>query len=89
MTHYLTLRFPVSGSNEIQLLGTNLQGIHGLPFDTWPDKEFNKNIIPKQLTGFRGFCTHSSILFLTWHRPYLALFEVGQLQNSDCHYIFI
>uniref|UniRef100_L2GER5 tyrosinase n=1 Tax=Colletotrichum fructicola (strain Nara gc5) TaxID=1213859 RepID=L2GER5_COLFN len=24
---------------------------------------------------FGGFCTHSSILFLTWHRPYLAIFE--------------
>lgn len=25
---------------------------------------------------FGGYCTHSSILFTTWHRPYLALFEV-------------
>lgn len=25
---------------------------------------------------FGGYCTHSSILFVTWHRPYLALFEV-------------
>ncbi|CAI4216155.1 unnamed protein product [Parascedosporium putredinis] len=24
---------------------------------------------------FGGYCTHSSILFLTWHRPYLALLE--------------
>lgn len=23
-----------------------------------------------------GYCTHGSILFPTWHRPYLALFEV-------------
>lgn len=28
---------------------------------------------------FGGFCTHSSILFLTWHRPYLAIFEVRLL----------
>ncbi|KAL2136199.1 hypothetical protein VTI74DRAFT_5077 [Chaetomium olivicolor] len=26
-------------------------------------------------SGFGGYCTHSSILFLTWHRPYLALYE--------------
>lgn len=26
-----------------------------------------------------GYCTHSSILFPTWHRPYLALFEVSPL----------
>lgn len=28
--------------------------------------------------NFYGFCTHSSIIFLTWHRPYLALFEVSK-----------
>ena len=25
-----------------------------------------------------GYCTHSSVLFPTWHRPYMALYEVGQ-----------
>src|SRR6478736_5756344 len=23
-----------------------------------------------------GYCTHSSVLFPTWHRPYMALYEV-------------
>ena len=27
-------------------------------------------------TGAIGYCTHSSILFPTWHRPYVALYEV-------------
>src|ERR1700755_290845 len=26
-------------------------------------------------TNRGGYCTHSSPLFATWHRPYLALFE--------------
>jgi len=25
----------------------------------------------------RGYCTHSQLLFGTWHRPYLVLFEVS------------
>lgn len=32
---------------------------------------------------FGGFCTHSSILFLTWHRPYLALFEVRSSLSKE------
>ncbi|KAF2740941.1 Di-copper centre-containing protein [Polyplosphaeria fusca] len=50
-----------------------IAGIHGLPYDIWPRKDWNEEI-PKS-TGGGGFCTHTSILFLTWHRPYLALFE--------------
>ena len=29
-----------------------------------------------------GFCTHTSIIFLTWHRPYLALYEVCSLLSA-------
>lgn len=43
-------------------------GIHGLPYKAWNDVEGNDTT---------GYCTHSSILFPTWHRPYLALFEVS------------
>lgn len=55
-----------------------IAGIHGLPYQTWPASDWNKDI--KEPEGGdrerdRGFCTHTSILFLTWHRPYLALFE--------------
>ena len=51
---------------------SNVLGIHGLPYQRWPTYE--KEI--KETGSGTGFCTHSSILFLTWHRPYLALFEV-------------
>ncbi|GKT56388.1 tyrosinase precursor [Colletotrichum tofieldiae] len=49
-------------------------GIHGLPYKKWPDRTWNNKMVRVE-NRFGGFCTHSSILFLTWHRPYLALFE--------------
>ncbi|MCJ1477585.1 hypothetical protein MMC13_006258 [Lambiella insularis] len=42
-------------------------GIHGYPNVPWDG-----------VVGYTsrvGYCTHSSILFPTWHRPYLALYE--------------
>lgn len=49
-------------------------GIHGRPFVAWDG-----------VNGpFKtGYCTHGSILFPTWHRPYLALFEVLGIPLSD------
>ncbi|KJX93717.1 tyrosinase precursor like protein [Zymoseptoria brevis] len=44
-------------------------GIHGFPRKNWDGV---------QVPGSRqkgSYCTHSSFLFPTWHRPYLALFE--------------
>ncbi|RYP87352.1 hypothetical protein DL769_000556 [Monosporascus sp. CRB-8-3] len=46
-----------------------IAGIHGAPGQTWGGVEAipgNDNI---------GYCHHVSILFPTWHRPYLALYE--------------
>ncbi|OAA37887.1 tyrosinase precursor [Metarhizium rileyi] len=43
--------------------------IHGVPFTTWNGVES----LPG--TNQSGYCTHSSVLFPMWHRPYLALFE--------------
>lgn len=57
---------------EDQLSYFQIAGIHGLPYDAWPVGDRNLEDIRKTKGGF---CTHSSILFLTWHRPYLALFE--------------
>lgn len=42
----------------------------------WPPNDQKLKEIMKEQGGF---CTHSSILFLTWHRPYLAVFEVRHL----------
>ncbi|SLM36604.1 Uncharacterised domain, di-copper centre [Lasallia pustulata] len=41
-------------------------GIHGRPYSPWSGVEG---------VQASGYCTHNSILFPTWHRPYLALFE--------------
>jgi tyrosinase len=44
-------------------------GIHGqpwIPFD---------GVQPTSGDADNGYCTHLSILFPTWHRPYLALYE--------------
>ncbi|CCF32684.1 hypothetical protein CH063_00848 [Colletotrichum higginsianum] len=46
-----------------------IAGIHGVPFVPW-------NGVPGIPGGEdRGYCTHMSILFPSWHRPYLALYE--------------
>jgi len=46
-----------------------IAGIHGRPYYDW---DFNK-----QVSGAPGigYCTHGDVLFMAWHRPYLALFE--------------
>ena len=53
-----------------------ISGIHGRPYRPWND-------VSGQGPQRSGYCTHASILFPTWHRPYLALFEVSiQLSTS-------
>lgn len=44
-------------------------GIHGDPGIPWNDVSGNGN--------GGGYCTHQSNLFLSWHRPYMALYEVS------------
>ncbi|CAJ2502021.1 Uu.00g048740.m01.CDS01 [Anthostomella pinea] len=46
-----------------------IAGIHGAPGLTWADVE------PVPGSENTGYCTHVSILFPTWHRPYMALYE--------------
>ncbi|KAL9091416.1 MAG: hypothetical protein Q9165_004802 [Trypethelium subeluteriae] len=46
-----------------------IAGIHGMPYVPWDDVQ----AAPGQ--DDNGYCAHYSTLFLTWHRPYLALFE--------------
>ena len=44
-------------------------GIHGYPFIPWqypPEATVNRDM---------GYCTHGSVLFTTWHRPYVLLLE--------------
>jgi tyrosinase len=44
-------------------------GVHGRPYTTW-------NNFPTPLVNTAGFCPHAQTLFGSWHRPYLAIFEV-------------
>lgn len=56
--------WPLCQKNNARLFS----GIHGYPFVTWDGVQGDFQA---------GYCTHESILFPPWHRPYLALFEVG------------
>ncbi|KAH0609895.1 uncharacterized protein H6S33_012441 [Morchella sextelata] len=49
-------------------------GIHGRPYAAWDSVS--------GISGNNsGYCTHSSILFPTWHRPYVALYEQALFAN--------
>ncbi|KAI9855691.1 MAG: hypothetical protein M1824_005924, partial [Vezdaea acicularis] len=43
-----------------------IAGIHGRPYKAWDGVGGSYET---------GYCTHSSIIFPPWHRPYLALYE--------------
>ncbi|KZT38875.1 Di-copper centre-containing protein [Sistotremastrum suecicum HHB10207 ss-3] len=43
-------------------------GIHGQPLVPWDEKTTSKS-------PGSGYCTHNSILFPDWHRPYILLYE--------------
>jgi len=47
-------------------------GIHGSPFMPW-DEDTDAQ------TANEGYCTHDSLLFPCWHRPYTLLYEVSDL----------
>jgi hypothetical protein len=68
-----TTALPVSEVHRgLALLLTYLSGIHGRPYREWGGAAGDNNAPG----AWEGYCTHSSILFAPWHRPYLALFEV-------------
>jgi len=46
-----------------------IAGIHGRPYRKWGNVSGTNN------SRWQGYCTHTSILFAPWHRPYVALFE--------------
>ncbi|KAI3326155.1 Di-copper centre-containing protein [Xylariaceae sp. AK1471] len=45
-----------------------LAGIHGYPFVPWAEDT-------DAVTTNEGYCTHDSVLFPSWHRPYMILYE--------------
>lgn len=46
-------------------------GIHGVPFEPW------NGVYPTPGNEMAGYCHHTDILFPTWHRAYVALYEVS------------
>ncbi|KAF8061616.1 tyrosinase [Lyophyllum atratum] len=50
-----------------------LGGIHGLPYVPWDGA--NGDTPPDSRTQWGGYCTHGTVLFPTWHRPYVMLYE--------------
>ncbi|KAG8983087.1 hypothetical protein FRB93_007678 [Tulasnella sp. JGI-2019a] len=44
-----------------------VSGIHGLPYVSWDGAANPGNT--------QGYCEHGTLLFPTWHRPYVALYE--------------
>jgi hypothetical protein len=54
-----------------------IASIHGQPYVTWDNAPHFAFKADTEKTKPRGYCRHGSTLFPTWHRAYLALFEVG------------
>ncbi|KAF9447414.1 tyrosinase [Macrolepiota fuliginosa MF-IS2] len=46
-----------------------LAGIHGLPFTEWAKER------PSVDPYLAGYCTHGQVLFPTWHRTYVSIYE--------------
>jgi tyrosinase len=49
--------------------------VHGLPYRVWDGAVGSRPWDPSTTWG--GYCTHGSVLFPTWHRPYMLLYEVS------------
>ncbi|KAJ6619317.1 photo-regulated tyrosinase [Mycena sp. CBHHK59/15] len=52
----------------------SIAGIHGLPYQPW-DGSGQKPVDPNDPEAWQGYCTHGNVLFPTFHRPYVFLFE--------------
>ncbi|EPS45721.1 hypothetical protein H072_139 [Dactylellina haptotyla CBS 200.50] len=65
-----------------------VSGVHGRPYKAWAAVPNGRGANPNT-----GYCTHGDLLFLPWHRPYLAIYEqfiwnnarevVNQFPDSD------
>ncbi|KAF8263972.1 tyrosinase [Lactarius quietus] len=73
----LTAMFQTSQSDPISHFG--IGGIHGLPYVQW---EGSGGAKPVKGSQWGGYCTHGCVLFPTWHRPYVALYEQTLQQNA-------
>ncbi|KAK0657626.1 hypothetical protein B0T16DRAFT_434124 [Cercophora newfieldiana] len=67
--YLLGLNLMQSTDQSVPTSWYGLTGIHGIPHKTWG------GVGPVPGSESTGYCTHSSVLFPTWHRPYLVLYE--------------
>lgn len=58
-----------STTDDLSYFG--LAGIHGAPWSGWGGQTSDHQ------TKDENFCVHNDYTFPTWHRVYMALFEVG------------
>jgi tyrosinase len=75
--------YGIAGKPHLQTVSALLihSGIHGRPYREWV------NASGKNDSLWQGYCTHTSILFAPWHRPYVSLFEASSLLKlSSIHY---
>ncbi|KAF5366338.1 hypothetical protein D9757_012925 [Collybiopsis confluens] len=75
------------------MLYQSLGGIHGLPYQEWAgDPKAGKNTdydannlrdMNARPPRFGGYCNHGSVLFPTWHRPYVMAIEqsIGEIAD--------
>ncbi|KAI9508872.1 photo-regulated tyrosinase [Russula earlei] len=61
----LTRMYTTSQTNPLSHFA--ISGIHGLPYVQWEGAGGNR---PVQGSQWGGYCTHGSVLFPTWHRPF-------------------
>ncbi|KAK4455339.1 hypothetical protein QBC34DRAFT_460244 [Podospora aff. communis PSN243] len=52
----------------------SIAGIHGRPYVPY-NEVVGRKLTSDEARTVGGYCAHSSIVFATWHRPFLALFE--------------
>ncbi|KAJ7190769.1 photo-regulated tyrosinase [Mycena pura] len=78
---YIQALAAMSQDNQSDLTSFfQIGGIHGLPYIQWGGSGGKEPVDG----SWGGYCTHGSMLFPTWHRPYVALFEqVLQLHAAE------
>lgn len=54
-----------------------ISGLHGVPFEPWSE------VYPTPGNEYTGYCHHQDVLFPTWHRAYVALYEQELCQRMQ------
>lgn len=68
---------------QVDSFGNIPTGIHGVPFKPWNTVQATPG------NEQAGYCQHLNILFPTWHRAYVALFEVSVYSTPSSSYLVI